>query len=80
MQSACAMLFVYPHLMVTYKVHSTCFKICILPFRALRMFLAVQNYVACTCRVTRVCEEYTESSQTMLGHEIHFYVPCGVTL
>jgi hypothetical protein len=53
---------------------------CILPFHALRMFLAVQNYVACFCRVTLVCEEYTEPSQTMLGLEIHFYVPYGVTL
>jgi hypothetical protein len=53
---------------------------CILPFPALPTFLAMQNYVAFTCRVTHVCDENTEPSQTVLGHEIHFYVLCGVTL
>jgi len=52
----------------------------ILPFPALPTILAVQSYVAFTCRVTHVYDEHTEPSQTIRGHEIHFYVPCGLTL
>lgn len=33
-----------------------------------------------TCRVTPVCDEHTEPSQTIRGHEIHFYMQCGLTL